>query len=82
VFPEHEWSDAAAYVVIIVEALQLARPRSQQQFGGVYRRRAPVVGDVDFIFVNEQGRSDADVFHAPLTFPRGSCGSGHEKAQQ
>jgi DNA polymerase/3'-5' exonuclease PolX len=40
-------------------------------FGGSYRRRAPVIGDIDFIVVNEQGRLDGDLFHAAVELPEG-----------
>ena len=40
-------------------------------FGGSYRRRAPVIGDIDFIVVNEQGRLDGDLFHPAVDLPEG-----------
>ena len=40
-------------------------------FGGSYRRRAPVIGDIDFIVVNAQGRLDGDLFNTPVDLPEG-----------
>jgi DNA polymerase/3'-5' exonuclease PolX len=38
---------------------------------GSYRRRAPVIGDIDFIVVNEHGRLDGDLFHPAVELPDG-----------
>jgi hypothetical protein len=38
---------------------------------GHLRTKGSVVGDIDFIFVNELGRLDADLFHAPVDLPEG-----------
>ncbi len=38
-------------------------------FGGSYRRRAPFIGDIDFIVVNQQGRLDGDLFHPAVELP-------------